>query len=121
MRFPYSLLGHRGGGARTPIKHGAQTMRDSDKRWPMYNRVLQQAQRMDDMMRCLGADPALAARQDEGEAFAHARTVCLVCPFQAPCGRWLAQATDVVEPPGFCPNAAFFAAARRKVPVPHSD
>jgi hypothetical protein len=86
----------------------------------MFNRVLHQAQRMDDMMRRLGADPALAARRDEGEAFARARTVCLVCPYQEACGLWLAQNADAAEPPAFCPNAAFFAAAR-KVPVSNAD
>src|SRR5262245_32559696 len=97
-------------------------MRDSDKRWPMFNRVLHQAQRMDDMMRRLGADPSLAARLDEGKAFARARVVCLVCPFEDACRRWLAQATDAAEPPAFCPNAKFFAAVRRhKSTVSHDE
>jgi hypothetical protein len=97
------------------------TMRDNDKRWPMFNRVLHQAQQLDEMMRCLVVDPALAARQDEGEAFARARIVCLVCPFAEACRRWLAQAEQATEPPGFCPNAEFFATSRRKVPVSHAD
>lgn len=87
----------------------------------MYNRVLHQAQRMDDMMRRLGVDPALAARLDEGQAFARARVVCLVCPFAEACGRWLHQDAAVSEPPAFCPNAGFFTAARPKLSVPYAD
>lgn len=95
-------------------------MRDDDKRWPMFNRVLHQAQRMDDMMRHLGVDPALAARQDDGKAFARARTVCLVCPFAEACGEWLARGTGATEPPTYCPNTPFFVACRAKVPLPHA-
>lgn len=95
-------------------------MHQHDNRWPMFRRVLRQAQRMDDMMQRLDVDPALAARRDQGMAFARARTVCLFCPAAAQCERWLAEATGTPEPPGFCPNAAFFAACRRRVPLPHT-
>jgi hypothetical protein len=78
----------------------------------MFNRVLHQAQRMDDIMEHLGVDPAFAARQDGGRAFARARAVCLVCPFTEACRRWLAQGRDRTDPPGFCPNRTFFSAAR---------
>lgn len=77
---------------------------------------------MDDMMERMGADPALAARQDQGSAYARARTVCLVCPFTDDCGQWLAQASGEPPPPRFCPNAAFFASSRRgRVPVQHDE
>jgi uncharacterized protein DUF6455 len=95
-------------------------MHDNDKRWPMYRRVLHQAQRMEDMMRHLGVDPAPAARQHDGQGFARARIVCLVCPYAEACGSWLTLAGDAAEPPDFCPNAEFFAAAR-KTPIPHTD
>ncbi|HWE16821.1 MAG TPA: DUF6455 family protein [Hyphomicrobiaceae bacterium] len=97
-------------------------MRKSVGRWPMFDRVLRRARRMDDMMERMGADPALAARQDHGSAYARARTVCLVCPFTEHCERWLAQASVEPAPPRVCPNAAFFAASlRRRVPVQHDE
>jgi hypothetical protein len=77
----------------------------------MLDRVLQQAQRMEDMMRRLGVDPAVAARKEQGTAFARARGVCMRCPSAPQCARWLAQSagTGLAEPPRFCPLAAFFA------------
>ncbi len=88
-------------------------MHEHDKRWPMYERVLQQAQRMDEMMERLGVDPVLAAREAHGDVMARARAVCTVCPFAQPCGLWLASLSEPQDPPGFCPNRAFFASFRR--------
>lgn len=90
-------------------------MHKHDEQWPMFRRVLQQAQRLDDVMARLGIEPCLAARQEMGAAFARARTTCLFCPFMEDCERWLARAgAGAAEPPGFCPNAAFFAACRSR-------
>jgi hypothetical protein len=98
-----------------------ETMRKTVRRWPMFDRVLRRARRMDDMMERMGGDPALAARQDQGSAYARARTVCLVCPFTDRCKQWL-QASGEPAPPPFCPNAAFFAASRRRRgPVRHDE
>lgn len=88
-------------------------MQMHEKRWPMFNRVLEQAQRMDRVMDRLGVDPVFAARQDHGKAFARARAVCLVCPFAEACKEWLRHGGDACEPPGYCPNSAFFASFRR--------
>jgi hypothetical protein len=87
-------------------------------RWPMFNRVLQQAQRMDAMMERLGVNPALAAREDRGRAYARARAVCLRCPSAPLCERWLALPSGAPEPPPPCPLAAFFASCRRPGPGP---
>jgi hypothetical protein len=78
----------------------------------MFNRVLQQAARMDNMMARLGVDSALAARADQGRAYERARAVCLRCPSAPQCERWLEQPEGTPEPPPFCPLAAFFAACR---------
>jgi transcriptional regulator with XRE-family HTH domain len=89
-------------------------MHQHDMRWPMFNRVLQQAQRMEDMMKRLGVDPGLAARQEQGRAFPRARTICLLCPSAGRCERWLAQAKGNPEPPDFCPITPFFASCHRR-------
>jgi hypothetical protein len=83
----------------------------------MFNRVLQQAARMEDMMERIGVDLALAAREDHGQAYARARTICLNCPAAPQCERWLAEPDGASEPPLFCPLAAFFAACRRRPSV----
>ena len=84
-------------------------MRHQAEQWPMFTRVLQQAQRMDAMMERLGVDRALAARKDEGRAFAQARLACLHCLSASQCEWWLAHVEGAPEPPAFCPLAAFFA------------
>ena len=90
-------------------------MHRHETRWPMFNRVLQQAARMDGMMERLGVDPVLAARQDQGQAYGRARTICLNCPAGPQCERWLAEPAGASEPPPlFCPLAAFFAACRQR-------
>ena len=90
-------------------------MHQHDMRRPMFNRVLQQAQRMEDMMKRLGVDPGLAARQEQGRAFPRARTICLLCPSAGRCERRLVQAKDNPEPPDFCPITSFFASRHRQV------
>jgi hypothetical protein len=80
----------------------------------MFNRVLQQAARMDDMMQRLGVDLVVAAREDQGQAYARASTICLNCPAGPQCERWLAEPAGASEPPPFCPLAAFFAACRQR-------
>jgi hypothetical protein len=87
-------------------------MQGQDMRWPMLNRVLQQAQRMDQMMDRLGVDAGAAARIQDGKAFARARTLCLFCPAVKSCELWLEQSAVAPEPPSFCPNAEFFALCR---------
>jgi hypothetical protein len=107
-----------------PIAKRGETMHQHERRWPMFNRVLEQARHMDEVMRRLGVDPGLAARQEMGAAFARAQRVCLFCPYANQCEEWLAYATDVSQPPPFCLNAGFFAScrlrssARRRMPEP---
>lgn len=88
-------------------------MHQTDTHWPMHERVLQREHRMGVMMALLGVDQGAAVRQDHGRGFARAQTACLFCLTGAECERWLAGATDVAEPPSFCPNRAFFAAFMR--------
>lgn len=88
-------------------------MQEQGMRWPMLNRVLQQARRMDRMMDRMGVDPGRAARLQDGRAFARARTACLFCPVPRLCEQWLEQATGTPEPPAFCPNADFLTMCRQ--------
>ena len=82
--------------------------------WPMFRRVAQQAQHMTDVMERLDIDPSTAVRQDRGQAYIEARARCLHCQFARECERWLQGAENARDPAYFCPNAAFFAAQRRR-------
>jgi len=84
--------------------------------WPMFNHVLSQAERMDQMMSRLGVNPAVAARIDRGAAFYEARTRCIDCLSVGSCRSWLVSSEASPMPPDFCPIAAFFAdCAKRQV------
>ncbi len=82
-------------------------------RWPMYHRVLHQAEHMDHMMERLHVDPVMAARRDQGDAILHAYANCLHCPFGRECERWLKRDPGALDPGELCPNMQFFAACRR--------
>ena len=88
-------------------------MTDSCYSCSQLTRVLQQAELMDRMMAALGANPARAARIDDGTAFYGARTRCIACTVDHSCRTWLSkrEGTESSEPPAFCANAAFFRAA----------
>jgi hypothetical protein len=76
----------------------------------MMQRVLKQADTMDQMMQCLGVEPVRAARIDKGMAWYEARSRCIACIHDQRCRNWIAarQGASVLGPPEFCQNAAFF-------------
>jgi hypothetical protein len=81
---------------------------------PMLQRVLRQADLMDDMMECIGVVPARAVRLDKGMAWYEARSRCIACPHDVLCRQWIAQSGPLApEPPGYCPNREFFRLARQ--------
>lgn len=84
--------------------------------WPMMNRVLQQADLMDQMMLCLGVVPARAARMDKGMAFYEARSRCIACLDDRRCRDWIARRQGMRAPsaPEFCDNAEFFRRAKQE-------
>jgi len=81
---------------------------------PMLERILRQAEMMDQMMQRVGVDPATAARADRGMACYEARTRCLSCRSERQCFDWLARAGSQppLEPPEFCHNAEFLRRCR---------
>lgn len=78
--------------------------------YPLLNRVIAQAERMDTMMSTLGVDPIIAIRCDSGASWYEARTRCIGCAADRRCEAWLqaADSDQPRQPPSFCPNAAFF-------------
>jgi hypothetical protein len=84
---------------------------------PMMQRVLQQAETMDQMMQCIGVEPVLAARIDSGMAWYEARSRCIACIHDRHCRGWIAahQGTPQPEPPMFCQNAEFFRLAKSPI------
>ena len=82
-------------------------------RWWMARRVERQATRLHDMMDRLNVDGAALVRARQGEAYADARTRCLMCGTSDKCLRWLDREPASVEPPAFCPNLRLFEQYRR--------
>ncbi|HEY7383792.1 MAG TPA: DUF6455 family protein [Beijerinckiaceae bacterium] len=76
----------------------------------MAKRVECQARLMGEMMDRLGVDPAAAAREGRGAAFASASRACLLCSHATECRQWLDEPGRTAPP--FCPNAPFFARVR---------
>lgn len=80
-------------------------MRRSLLRWPLKGRVGRQAEFMNNVLRQLEVDVAVAVRKDEGRAFAGARINCLLCRNSGSYHNWL---DDLEGSAGFCRNAGFF-------------
>lgn len=81
--------------------------------WPIFRHVEERAQRMTDMMDRLDVDIIAAARLHHGNAFANARTTCLLCRAERDCDRWLHGDEQGRRPEEFCGNFAFFARCGR--------
>ena len=85
-------------------------MSDYCYRFPVLQRVLQQADLMDQMMQHARVDPVDVIRRDKGASWYEARTRCIECPAVSECRTWLAGA-DRAAPasvPIFCPNHRLF-------------
>jgi hypothetical protein len=78
--------------------------------FPVFNRVLSQADLMDRMLERIGISPVRVIRHDNGASWYEARTRCIDCEVEDRCRAWLAAVpTDgEAEKPSFCPNSAFF-------------
>jgi hypothetical protein len=98
-------------------KPGGIAVTDFCYRRPMMQRVLQQAETMDQMMQCVGVEPVRAARIDRGMAWYEARSRCIACIHDHHCRDWIAaqQSTLQPVPPGFCHNAEFFRQAKQPI------
>jgi hypothetical protein len=70
---------------------------------------------MEEMMQCVGVDPARAARIEKGTAWYEARSRCIACVHDRRCRVWVAarQGTSPTAPPEFCQNAEFFRLAKQ--------
>ena len=80
---------------------------------PMMDRVLQQAELLDQMMEVAGVDPARAAGLDKGMAWYEARSRCIACIHDRRCRSWVAeQDARPTVPPDYCPNVGFFRIAK---------
>ncbi len=84
--------------------------------WPGFRRVERQARRVQEMMERLDVDAARLARVRQGEAYAEARTRCLVCGTSDKCVRWLDNPATSGERPDFCPNLTLFDAFKQETP-----
>jgi hypothetical protein len=77
----------------------------------MFQRVQRQAKLFREMTEREGVDPAAAAREDHGGAFALAARRCLACPHGGACRDWLDSGRR--EPaPDFCLNLAYLCRIR---------
>ncbi len=87
--------------------------------FPVLNRVIAQAERMDTMMGTIGVDPLAAIRRDNGASWYEARTRCIDCADDRRCKTWLdaTEPDQPRQPPPFCPNSAFFLACGAEVSV----
>ena len=92
-------------------------MYSRDRLWLQTDRVWRQFAQMDQVMERLDADLLAAARKAKGAAMNHARDICLGCPWDEECRRWLARNDGPSSLAGFCANAAFFEACRRTGPA----
>lgn len=79
--------------------------------WPVFNRVLRQAETMDQMLEHVGASAGVALRRENGMAWYEARSRCIECPHDRRCRSWLATHSEG-EVPAFCPNAEFLRACK---------
>lgn len=82
--------------------------------FPIFNRVVSQADLMDRMMARTGADPLIAIRRDGGAAWHEARSRCVDCVADEQCRRWLDSilCDELQDVPAFCANSAFIKTCR---------
>lgn len=81
--------------------------------WPMFERIWQQERAMHDMMGALGVDPAVAARQEGGEAYSSLQANCVTCVAADTCRAWRSGADTPTEPIEFCRNYKLLKALSR--------
>lgn len=74
---------------------------------PMCRRFEQQELLFNRMIERCGVDVGHLARLEDGQAYARARTRCLLCPAPRLCAFWLDAAPKHSEPV-FCPNLDLF-------------
>ncbi len=79
----------------------------------VYRSQERQAIRMHQMMHRLGVDPVAFIGLDRGEAYAKARSRCLLCATIGDCLRWLDGYEFEGEDPDFCPNLRIFGPCKR--------
>ena len=78
--------------------------------FPVFNRVLSQADLMDQVLVKAGIDPLDLIRHDHGAAWYEARTRCIDCMHATACrDRVASPPRQNQSPPDYCPNSAFFA------------
>jgi len=84
-------------------------MSDYSYGFPIFNRILAQAELMDRMMARTGADPLVAIRRDDGASWLEARSRCADCIADKLCRRWLDTnpCHEPLDVPTFCVNRAF--------------
>lgn len=88
-------------------------MTDFCYRFPVFNRVLTQADVMDRMLETLEIDPIDAARCDAGMSWFEARTRCIDCLNDRQCRQWLEQTRRAEAAPEFCANRDFLQQCRQ--------
>ena len=64
-------------------------MSDYSYSFPVFHRVLAQAELMDRMMQQAGIDPLAVIRLDQGATWFAARTRCIDCVHDRHCRAWL--------------------------------
>jgi hypothetical protein len=74
----------------------------------MCRRFAQQEMLFNRMIERCGVDVGRAVRLERGEAYARAKTKCLVCRASVECGQWLDIEGEQAVTPAFCPNRVFF-------------
>ncbi len=93
-------------------------MREHLYRFPIANRVFDQADLLDRMMSRTGVDPVVAIRSDGGASWREARSRCIDCAADRLCRDWLdaAPCNGPLHVPTFCPNGEFFKACLQGEP-----
>jgi hypothetical protein len=89
-------------------------MNDHSDGFPIFNRVLAQADLMERMMARTGADPLVAIRRDGGTSWHEARSRCIDCVADDLCRHWLdtPPCNEPEDVPAFCANSAFIKTCR---------
>lgn len=74
----------------------------------IFNRLTQQADLMDAMMKKLGVADEMSKLPDHAGVLRRAANRCLTCDRPDACEHWLANETHPDEAPGFCRNHDLF-------------
>jgi len=80
---------------------------------PIQRTLERRAVRMQQMMHRLDVDALALVRLRNGEAYAEARTKCMVCDEGHECLRWLDEGGMETRGPDFCPNLGYFNSCRQ--------